>query len=1417
MSSALRTTANGVRAHILGLSRRIDTDMGSLALIWFLRFGALLGLGTHFVVNQTRYGEDTLSEVRIALLVFFIYVMAVGVVGAFRLEWFLLRRVKLVQVLIELGLYSWFHTLTGDPRSEIYFLYFLPLFVSVRYVGGQWALAILGAAVVGLCITLYFTAAPLGDYPRAEVYVYRALFMIGATLFYAIRRRTSPLWDAQEESSYLMSVLRPFDDGVFVVDKNGSLLFVNDVLRAKHGPYASGQTCSSYFGCRAQLCSLCPMSGSLKDLDAGERAAAGTFIDQDGHSYQVEVFGRPLPDERGDIVGSIAFVRDISRRKELERRLGSRLEEYARRVQALTSERARWLDTFYAMGQRLSSAGDLQGLMDFVVDETKRRLNSETSSLFLLENERLVRTAIAGVENDWFPDESYGVGEGITGQPLVPHKGTPFGEPVLTNNVDEDPRVVQEHLARYAAKLDTRSVKHLIVVPLNGQTGSFGVLRVVNKLDPGGMLSTRGFGPEDVDFLVTIASMVAVALENAKLLREVTQYLQRTNTLYTVAQRIAQTWDLHELLQTIVEEARSTIPRANKATIHLTEIQTGALRAQAVSEPEDAPSGLPPLRSDQGIAGRAIRDKRVVCVPDTGQDLEFRDRGVAVASLLVAPLIAGDDVIGTLSVDGDQAHAFTADDEQLLAALAAHAAIAIKRAQLFRQEQEKRYLADTLREVSEVVNRTLDLEGVLQCTLDQLRRVVPYDSSSIQVVEDGQLKIIACDGFDDPDEVKQLAFPTDDPAFPNHQVIAHRRPCIVPDVRAGYRHFEEDADRYHSRQIRSWLGVPLLYREQVIGMIALDSNRPGFYTDHSAALAMTFANQVATAITNARLFAEEQRRVKELDRVFQASQAIASSLDLGAVLRKIVSLAGDVAGSDHTGVVLLGEDGELVTSVEDHEVEAPLHRRARPAGVTRWVIQNQVSKFYEDVREDPDRHNAVVVGHGFRSYGGVPVVARDEVQGVLFVHSYEPDAFRGREPLLRTFCNQAAIAIENARLFGEAQQQADSLAGLVEASQQLIQHRSLDEVLTFCVQTGATLFDVEDCSIYVRSEERQTVDLVASSGIPADVWGRREALLHGPGLTAYVARTGETLNFGGKAFMAHPAWAGRVEEPFTDHLAHLPSRRCQSLLLGPLRDSRGGCVGVLKLENRRAEGANKCFSDFQVAMHKTLASQIGIAIERAGLYQRLDEEAKREARESLSGDLHDIMNVLHGALVLGVAYARELMATHDYVALQDQLRHVAKSARHVHEGIGRIHADVRDPVLQEKGLVQALKHYADMLQLPCRFHATGRTRLSADVEYGLCRIAQEALNNAARHACLADTGGGVEVVLQRSPTDIQLVVSDAGVGFDTAAMLHRSDAFGFQYMERWAKAIGAQLEVDSEVGRGTRVQVSGALRGDSAR
>jgi PAS domain S-box-containing protein len=176
-----------------------------------------------------------------------------------------------------------------------------------------------------------------------------------------------------------------------------------------------------------------------------------------------------------------------------------------------------------------------------------------------------------------------------------------------------------------------------------------------------------------------------------------------------------------------------------------------------------------------------------------------------------------------------------------------------KRAEM--AEQERRRVAETLRQATAVLTSTLELDEVLSLILRHLDDVIDFDTASVQLLEDDQLVLLASRGFPEPDRVVGLKFPLD-PDFPNMRVVTERKALAFANVAEEYPHFQGEAKTYSSGHIRSWLGVPLLVRDRVIGMIALDRSDVRPFADEDVGLATAIANQAAIAIENAQLYHE---------------------------------------------------------------------------------------------------------------------------------------------------------------------------------------------------------------------------------------------------------------------------------------------------------------------------------------------------------------------------------------------------------------------------------------------------------------------------------------------------------------------------------------------------------------------------------
>jgi signal transduction histidine kinase len=331
--------------------------------------------------------------------------------------------------------------------------------------------------------------------------------------------------------------------------------------------------------------------------------------------------------------------------------------------------------------------------------------------------------------------------------------------------------------------------------------------------------------------------------------------------LHETTAALLQRLDLAEVLHGMVGRATALLDTAH-GFVGFTDPDGSSIVIQRAVGESDREIGLRLYRGE-GIAGRVLETGAPLVVNAyrtwEGRSSRSPTNYWAVAEV---PLLKPDGgVFGVLGIGTlDEQRTFGDTEVEVLSRFAELASIAIRNAELFDAERSARNQAEQLLDTARAVSSSLDLGVVLGTILEHLCVVVPCDSASIQEIRGETSTIVAGLGFEDLPSIIGIPFDLRNERVPNGIVVRTKAPMMIGDV-SHYGDFRNASPA--SGAIRSWLGVPLLSGDEVIGMLTVDKQQPDFYTERHARVATAYAAQATLAIRNARLYTAAQDELHE--------------------------------------------------------------------------------------------------------------------------------------------------------------------------------------------------------------------------------------------------------------------------------------------------------------------------------------------------------------------------------------------------------------------------------------------------------------------------------------------------------------------------------------------------------------------------
>ena len=341
---------------------------------------------------------------------------------------------------------------------------------------------------------------------------------------------------------------------------------------------------------------------------------------------------------------------------------------------------------------------------------------------------------------------------------------------------------------------------------------------------------------------------------NQKLLNEITsvaiQQKDFDDTLQILADRLGELINADGCYITLWDEANKTV---------LPAAAYGPFREsyQEIVKPQPGEATLTESALNHGdvLVIENVLDSQYVS-PRIAKNFPTRS-GIAL------PLIANNQKLGGALIAFNVERKFSESEIEICKQAAQQIALAILKNRLLEEAQDRAREAETLRQASTAIVTTLEHDQAIERILEELNRVIPYDSASVLLINNLEMQVVGARGFKNSEQILNLRFDVMDET-PNKVVYETCKPFILSDARDSYAAFRK-APHNH---IRGWMGIPLLIRDQLIGMLALDSSEPDKFDEDDARLAAAFADQVAIVLENTRLF-EETRRLAMIDSLTQ--------------------------------------------------------------------------------------------------------------------------------------------------------------------------------------------------------------------------------------------------------------------------------------------------------------------------------------------------------------------------------------------------------------------------------------------------------------------------------------------------------------------------------------------------------------------
>ena len=874
-----------------------------------------------------------------------------------------------------------------------------------------------------------------------------------------------------------------------------------------------------------------------------------------------------------------------------------------------TTRQAQEAAALAEVGRDISATLQLDTVLERIASYAKELLRAVSSAVYLADPATGTLRAIAalGVDAQEIKDDPVEVGSGILGNIALQEVGE------IVNNSANDPRSVT------VKGTEDIEIEHIMGAPILMREQHTGLLAVW-RLEAG-----SEFEPRELAFLTSLARQAAVAIENARLYQSALQAAERRAVLHRISQEIARfTQDNEQIYKSIHEAAEKLMPcdvfmvtlrnETNDESVFAYTMESGT-RYSLKNEP-----------IHEGLSGKVIhKGAGIILENEAALEAEgFRRFGspTRVRSVVAVPMRIGDRIIGVISAQSYKPNSYGNEEQALLEMLAAHAATALENARLFQEETRRAKIIETLANIANEIATTREIIPILDKITQRALELLRANHVAIYLLHDDNrtIKVISAQGAH-REALLSRSLKIGEGITGN--VIANGKPEIINDIDRDRRGRRVPGVPELDSQVESMMSSPLTLRGRAIGAInAWRLLSEGMFHQAELNFLINIGHQVSIAIESANLFQEAVQRAHEASAIAEVGREISATLNLDAVLERIASYARELLGAETSAVYLLEPQNQILKAVaviglDSDEIKSdPIEIGV---GIVGSIARQKFGEIVNDTANDP----RTITVKGTETLPnehimGAPVLSRDQLTGLLVVwRSGEDNEFKLTElHFLSALTHQAAVAIENARLYDETQRRLNELETINRLSTALRNTQSANEMVNILLDETLNTLDIDSGSIWIYDPATDELIQRAARGLPTQFKYTR--LKPSEGIIGHVFSTGN----------AHIS-----PEFINDPLVYKGNLDSAPPKLGgvciPIQSS-GGTIGALMIGTEKGRQIHD-----RIGLLTALAEITGNAIHRAELFEQSQDQIRKlttlrdiDSAITSSTDLRVTMSIL---------------------------------------------------------------------------------------------------------------------------------------------------------------------------------------------